>query len=194
MKKNKTLGLILAIALLMGGTFIGTKAWFTNQASTDNSIKLTLGTVDLKIYENPTKDIAGNVLEEKEGWILCKGSDEVANGKEFSEFGKEYSLKRTFTIKNTGLLDQIVTISGEDKILEEEAFGRDIFDRGFLLEILVNDVKLGDKKEFELGVGEEKTVTLMIGIDYKALEGIEPGEYQLFTDILGNLELTGRQK
>jgi hypothetical protein len=183
----------------MGGTFIGTKAWFTNQASTDNSIKLTLGTVDLKIYENPTKDEEGNI-EEKEGWILCKGGEEIANGKEFSEFGKEYGLKRTFIIKNTGLLDQIVTIGGTDKILEEEILGRDIIDRKFLLEVYENDVILGDlilnegEIEFELKAGEEKRVTLMIAIADKALENIEPGEYELFTDILGNLELTGRQK
>lgn len=52
MKKNKTVAYMLATTLLLGGTFLGTKALFTDTATSKNSLILTTGKVDIEVNED----------------------------------------------------------------------------------------------------------------------------------------------
>ena len=47
MKKNKTIVYMLAAALLVGGTFVGTKAYFTDSAEAKTNLILSMGDVDV---------------------------------------------------------------------------------------------------------------------------------------------------
>lgn len=51
MKKNKTIAYALAATLLVGGTFVGTKALFTDKADATTDLVLTTGKVDVEVNE-----------------------------------------------------------------------------------------------------------------------------------------------
>lgn len=57
MKKNKMIAYALAATLLVGGTFAGTKALFTNEATIDNDLVIETGKVDIQAVNDT-------------GWIL----------------------------------------------------------------------------------------------------------------------------
>lgn len=50
MKKNKTVAYALAATLLVGGTFLGTKALFTDKVDTVGELSISTGDVDLGQY------------------------------------------------------------------------------------------------------------------------------------------------
>ncbi|MEG1285055.1 MAG: hypothetical protein RSD22_04905 [Romboutsia sp.] len=52
MKKNKTIAYMLAATLLVGGTFAGTKALFTDKVDIANKLVITTGIVDIEIKED----------------------------------------------------------------------------------------------------------------------------------------------
>lgn len=121
MKKNKTIAFMLAATLLVGGTFLGTKAWFTDTATVDNSLVVTMGSFDLVVTENSQEE-----GEQIGGWELVRTGDQESkpegnvNGTKNTNFTNirpgDYFTK-TYTIKNNGSLDQKLTI---DNILQEE--------------------------------------------------------------------------
>lgn len=49
MKKNKVISLLLAGSLLVGGTFLGTKALFSDTKTVSNPLVLTTGKVDINV-------------------------------------------------------------------------------------------------------------------------------------------------
>lgn len=49
MKKNKTIAYMLAATLLVGGTFLGTKALFTDKVDAVGELKISTGDVDIEI-------------------------------------------------------------------------------------------------------------------------------------------------
>lgn len=51
MKKNKTVAYMLATTLLLGGAFVGSKALFTDKATSENKLILTTGKVDIEVKE-----------------------------------------------------------------------------------------------------------------------------------------------
>lgn len=53
MNKNKLLSFLLAGGLLVGGTFLGTKALFSDKETSTNTLRLTTGKVDIKVSEQP---------------------------------------------------------------------------------------------------------------------------------------------
>ena len=54
MKRNKTVAYLLAASLLVGGTFVGTKALFQSTAESQNQLILKTGKVDISIKEPST--------------------------------------------------------------------------------------------------------------------------------------------
>lgn len=50
MKKNKTIAYMMAAMLLVGGTFVGTKALFTDKVDTVGELSISTGDVDLGQY------------------------------------------------------------------------------------------------------------------------------------------------
>ena len=67
MKKNKTIAYMLAAALLVGGTFVGTKALFTDKIETAGELQISTGDVNIKVSETS-------------GWILTRNGSELNEG------------------------------------------------------------------------------------------------------------------
>lgn len=68
MKKNKTIAYMLAAALLVGGTFVGTKAMFKDTVKVAGELSISTGDVDLEVVESETK------------WKLDRNGSELAEG------------------------------------------------------------------------------------------------------------------
>lgn len=122
MKKNKTIAYMLAATLLVGGTFAGTKAWFTDKVDAKNDLVITTGTLDVEfvndwceqwgvaskgteaervgnnVYENvkPGDGFTKGVVIKNSGTLATKLSVEGGQVKD----GKE---DKPFTIEYTGL-------------------------------------------------------------------------------------------
>lgn len=106
MKKNKTIAYALAATLLVGGTFAGTKAWFTSQETANTDLVITTGTVDLEVVDN--------------GWYL----DADGTGTEATPVDKSNEnfmfrnvkpgdgMWKQFDVTNTGTLNQKIDVKG----------------------------------------------------------------------------------
>lgn len=200
MRKNKTIAYMLAATLLVGGTFVGTKAWFSDKVETDNGIKITMGTLDLELKENG----AGEEGENK-GWKLVRDEKVISSyfnlgsQKESKEDSKNGDIKkehvnirpgdyfeREFTVKNTGSLDQIVKV---DSKLVHGVYNH-------LFELTINDEGkdiLINTNEFRLNPGESKTVKLKLQPTASGLDNSEQGKTFNFEELFSDITLTGRQ-
>ena len=97
MKKNKTVAFALATALLVGGTFMGTKAWFTDSAEVSNDLIVSIGNLDLEIEEVDWRHKRENPQESE---TMPLDTENVRPGDWF---------EKEVTVTNTGSLDQIIT-------------------------------------------------------------------------------------
>ena len=98
MKKNKTVAYMLAATLLVGGTFLGTKALFTDEVTAAGEISISTGDVDLEV----TKDT---------GWTLTRnGEEDNIGGAEFDNLKTGDVLKKQITVKNNGTLTALVNL------------------------------------------------------------------------------------
>ena len=196
MKKNKTIAYALAATLLVGGTFAGTKAWFSDKVETDNGIKITMGTLDLELKENGATQEGVN-----EGWKLIRDekviSDKLGSKKESREESKNGDIKkehinirpgdyfeREFTVKNTGSLDQIVKI---DSNLVHGVYNH-------YFELTIEDGK--DTlltNEFRLESNDQKTIKLKLQPHEEALDNTQQGKTFNFEELFSDITLTGRQ-
>ena len=84
MKKSKIISLLLAGALLVGGTFIGTKALFSDTETVANQLVLTTGKVDIRII--PDRWIR-NVEDKNEDGVINALDDVYGQGCEESVEG-----------------------------------------------------------------------------------------------------------
>ena len=69
MKKNKTIAYMMAAMLLVGGTFVGTKALFYNELDTIGELAISTGDVDIAVSNH-----------EDEGWELSRNGGEYGDG------------------------------------------------------------------------------------------------------------------
>ena len=200
MKKNKTIAYMLAATLLVGGTFVGTKAWFSDKVSTDNGIKITMGTLDLELVETQTGE-GENIVK---GWQLVRGPQDTDNesttgpggrngeiANEFKEIRPGDYFKRTITLKNTGSLDQLVSVAKSTQ---------GTLGNLFTLELSGNE-NLNKNNEFRMNAGTETTLTLTLTPDKVAIDNQYNAKSAKYAgsnvfdlnDALGKLEITGRQ-
>lgn len=110
MKKNKTVAYMLAATLLVGGTFLGTKALFTDKV--DSIGELTISTGDLDIRADATKD-----------WTLDRNGEEDLTGtdineKVFDNLKTGDKLEKSIRITNDGTLKANISINRS--ILDEK--------------------------------------------------------------------------
>lgn len=197
MKKNKTIAYMLAATLLVGGTFLGTKAWFSAQVETDNGIKITMGTLDLELDETKTGSGA-NLIK---GWELVRKTEDTESttggrhgeiGNEFTEIRPGDTFVREFTITNTGSLDQIISLDNySDKETQDKIF-----------KFTIESIKDQDNKdisvinnEFRLNADKHATVKLVLVPDAEALDNKYNAGNNIFdlNQELGKITVTGRQ-
>ena len=70
MRKNKTVAYMLAATLLVGGTFAGTKALFSDTETSNNPLILTAGKVDISVDDTEgwsRYDADGILIEQNKG-------------------------------------------------------------------------------------------------------------------------------
>lgn len=177
MKKKKVAALALAASLLVGGTFIGTKALFTDSIENVGEISISTGDLDIELEgtdwvldRNGSEHADGTQnVEDKEG--NDKGtlvSNDITRTEAFANNLKPGDkLTKTVKIKNNGTLvaDKLTLISNEDKINE----GLNQL-KGLLT---VSAEKL---EKTSLLPGESTTVTLTIYVNDEGGEHIKEGE------------------
>lgn len=83
MNKNKTVAYTLAATLLVGGTFLGTKALFTDKVDTVGELSISTGDVDIKVLDSSQWKLNRNGAEYKDGTTVQ--SDESDNDGELPE-------------------------------------------------------------------------------------------------------------
>jgi len=106
MRKNKTLAFALAATLLVGGTFVGTKAWFTETKTVNSGLVISTGSIDLTVTSTEWQAIgtqeSTKVVTEDEGSKVTT----------FSNTRPGDSFEKTITIQNEGTLAQNIKLSG----------------------------------------------------------------------------------
>ncbi|MDY3960018.1 hypothetical protein [Romboutsia timonensis] len=121
MKKNKTIAYMLAATLLVGGTFVGTKALFTDQIDTIGELSISTGDLDIEIDSKETTN-----------WEIMRNGEEnedpnFTEGDEpnYGNIKPGDLLKKKVVIKNAGTLriDKNLELSHDDKKIPNELKG-----------------------------------------------------------------------
>ena len=86
MKKNKTIAYLMAATLLVGGTFLGTKALFTDQTTAHAELTISTGDLDIEVVESGEWKLERNGNEFRDG---SKGIKDSSNLNDFIIGGEE---------------------------------------------------------------------------------------------------------
>lgn len=107
MKKNKTIAYMLAATLLVGGTFLGTKALFTDKIDTVGELSISTGDVDVEVVGT-------------EGWIITRNGEDENEGTTgpatYDNLKYGDVLTKKIKIKNEGTLRAILTLDENSDI------------------------------------------------------------------------------
>ncbi|CEN80568.1 hypothetical protein [Paraclostridium sordellii] len=113
MKKNKTVAYALAATLLVGGTFLGTKALFTDKVDTVGELSISTGDVDI-------------VAEVTQDWTLDRNGYEpntgTSDGGRLAQFDNlKYGdvLTKKVTITNKGTLKALVNFTENEAVTDK---------------------------------------------------------------------------
>lgn len=157
--KKKLLGVLLAGTLIVGA--VGSYAWFSDNSEVNSDIKLTMGTLDVK------------VTEDGDGWKIVDKTSEIINKdatKHFKNVRPGDSFQRNFYISNTGTLKQNVTVKLNPEIANKVVAkynGKKIkFNELFNLTFDLDESPLSEEKGSE--------VKFMLDSVYTEEEGINP--------------------
>lgn len=107
-KKKKQLPLLLLALLFITAAAYGTRAYFTDDASQEADIKLTLGNLDIENVESKwVYNGEGNTT------LAYSDGTEISNATDIKNVQPGDSFTRTFTFINNGSLNQNVTIDSD---------------------------------------------------------------------------------
>ena len=99
MKKNKTIAYALAATLLVGGTFAGTKALFSDKAEAYNDLVITMGNLNVDVVEGEWE------LENSDS-----ESENSTNNDRFTNVKPGDSFLKKVTVTNNGSLNQKLSV------------------------------------------------------------------------------------
>ena len=110
MKKNKTIAYALAATLLVGGTFAGTKALFSDEAKVTGELSISTGDVDIT-----TTGV------EKDWKIVRNGDENNGPSKEvtFDNLKVGDEITKQITVKNSGTLKAIVDLEANSQAFKK---------------------------------------------------------------------------
>lgn len=115
MRKNKTLAFALAASLLVGGTFVGTKALFTDVQQVAGELKISTGDVDIEVTDKvaPKWTITRNNgnYTEAEGTL-----DKDGDNKTFDNLKYGDKLTKTVNFENAGTLNALVSLDKDTNL------------------------------------------------------------------------------
>lgn len=157
MRKNKTIAYALAATLLVGGTFLGTKALFTDKVDVAGELKISTGDVDIEVI-NQTD------------WTLDRNGDEANTGTNHEDGSLDNIkpgdvLTKEITIKNAG------TLIAEVNLVRNEKVNLGVLDGFLTLEETLD--KGNNVDNLTLNPDEEKTVELKISANGPGLHNKE---------------------
>lgn len=154
MKKNKTVAFMLAATLMVGGTFLGTKAWFTDQGIASNNLVITMGNLDIEVSNDVPSGVDSNASS-IEGWYLVKNGNVDDNSAKvdinISNLKPGDKLVRKIKVENKGSLAQEINVTTSSSKKSFEAMKSEFKKFGF--DFKYNEDILALK---ELGVGADK--------------------------------------
>lgn len=113
MKKNKTVAYALAATLLVGGTFLGTKALFTDKIDTVGELSISTGDVDIDAEVVKEWSIVRNGEEANVGTGNEKGQPKI-----FDNLKTGDVISKQIKITNKGTLSTIVSLNQNTKVTE----------------------------------------------------------------------------
>lgn len=136
MRKNKTIAFMMAGALLVGGTFLGTKAYFTDKVEASNNLVISMGKLDLEVeegewvYESTThgkKEAIGPIGTNENLFNLVKPGDKFVKEvkiSNYSDINTDLELTGGEVVKGSELesaiTNKFITIKdNKDEVLKE---------------------------------------------------------------------------
>ena len=110
MKKNKTIAYMLAATLLVGGTFVGTKALFTDEIDAVGELSISTGDVDID------SQVIQDWTLERNGYEPPTGTSDKGRLAQFENLKKGDKLTKKVEIINKGTLKAVVNLKEVESI------------------------------------------------------------------------------
>ena len=110
MKKNKTIAYMLAATLLVGGTFVGTKALFTDEIDAVGELSISTGDVDID------SQVIQDWTLERNGYELDTGTSDEGRLAQFENLKTGDKLTKKVEIINKGTLKAVVNLKEDESI------------------------------------------------------------------------------
>ena len=111
MKKNKTIAYLMAATLLVGGTFLGTKALFTDQDDMVGEISISTGDLDIEVTNKGEWELHTNGEDDNKF-----GTGEALGKVKFDNLKHGDYIEKTVTITNQGTLKAIVDLQENEEV------------------------------------------------------------------------------
>ncbi len=110
MKKNKTIAYMLAATLLVGGTFVGTKALFTDEIDAVGELSISTGDVDID------SQVIQDWTLERNGYEPDTGTSDKGRLAQFENLKTGDKLTKKVEIINKGTLKAVVNLKEDESI------------------------------------------------------------------------------
>lgn len=163
----KKLPLLLGTLLIVSVAAYGTRAYFSDSATQQGDIQLSLGTVDISTDKTSewqyTPLTTGDNLDENNVKNEKLGESMTDKGKIYTNVRPGDSFVRTYSIQNTGTLDVKVELSSANIPVALSGIGNNSVHPDGPFNITVN----GLKDKFTLAPEQELTYTVTITVDPK---------------------------
>lgn len=173
MKKNKTVAYMLAATLLVGGTFVGTKALFEDKVDVAGELSISTGDVDIEVVGENKWKLNRNGAEYSEGTNIDSDENdidgvaptedlkEVASANFANNLKPGDKITKDITVKNKGTLVAEVTLGNH--------FGEDQSKLGVLNGLIkpsqTVEGKTPQNGKYILQPGEEIKINLSLDVD-----------------------------
>ena len=157
MKRKKIVTLALAAALLMGGTFVGTKALFKDTVKNAGQIILRTGDLDIEITGQGEWELKRNGEEANQNSV----SDTKLTETKFDNLKCGDTITKTITVTNKGTLNAKVSLEDNH--------------RANLPKGMTYTASFGEEGNTTLAPKGTAKVTLTIAIDNETYQHIKEG-------------------
>lgn len=174
MKKNKTIAYMLAATLLVGGTFLGTKALFTDKLDSIGELAISTGDVDIEVINKGEWKLTRNGSDLKDGTTNIKDESGVDGTVDDGDKDKPNdetpfannlkmgdSLTKRVVVKNNGTLNAVLELN---EIESNGNIPEKLKEIMVLEEVLINSGNTIINNGHVLKPGEIATVELTISL------------------------------
>lgn len=175
MKKNKTVAYMLAATLLVGGTFLGTKALFTDKIDVAGELSISTGDVDIEVVGENKWLLDRNGAEYSEGTNVGTKEDDKSGVAPTDDLKEIASKHFANNLKPGDKLEKSITIENKGTLIAEVTLGNNFGEDNSKLGALNGLVKpsqtvtvkgeVDSDGEFTLSPGETAEIKLTLSVD-----------------------------